>query len=154
MMPLPSDDRPGARAEPAPAWEHFAHGADIGVRGTGPTLAAAFEHAALALTGVMCSPGAVRPVVPVTIACEAPSHDLLLVDWLNALVFEMATRHLLFGHFQVQIDGPALKAVAWGERVDPVRHQPAVEVKGATHTALHVGQQPDGLWVAECVVDV
>ena len=33
-------------------WEHFAHGADIGVRGIGPTKEAAFEQIALALTGV------------------------------------------------------------------------------------------------------
>jgi SHS2 domain-containing protein len=37
--------------------------------------------------------------------------------------------------------------------VDPVRHEPAVEVKGATYTALRV-QQTDGHWLAQCVVDV
>ena len=31
-------------------WEHFAHGSDIGVRGFGPSMEAAFEQAALALT--------------------------------------------------------------------------------------------------------
>ena len=30
-------------------WEHFEHGADIGVRGIGPTPASAFEQAALPL---------------------------------------------------------------------------------------------------------
>jgi len=38
-------------------WEHFEHGADIGVRGFGPTLAAAFEQAALvavATTDIEC----------------------------------------------------------------------------------------------------
>lgn len=34
-------------------WEHFPHGADIGVRGFGPTMAAAFEQAALAMTAVV-----------------------------------------------------------------------------------------------------
>ena len=37
-------------------FEHFAHEADIGVRGTGPTLAAALEQAALALTAVITDP--------------------------------------------------------------------------------------------------
>jgi Archease protein family (MTH1598/TM1083) len=31
-------------------WEHFPHGADIGIRGWGSALAAAFEQAALAAT--------------------------------------------------------------------------------------------------------
>jgi SHS2 domain-containing protein len=135
------------------AWEHFAHGADIGVRGIGPTKEAAFEQAALALTAVITDLAAVRPHVAIEIACEEPSDDLLLVDWLNALVYEMATRHMLFGRFDVAIHGATLKATAWGERVDVVRHEPAVEVKGATYTALQVKRQ-DGRWLAQCIVDV
>jgi SHS2 domain-containing protein len=135
------------------AWEHFAHGADIGVRGIGPTKEAAFEQAALALTAVVTDLAAVRPHVAIEIACEEPSDDLLLVDWLNALVYEMATRHMLFGRFDVAIDGATLKATAWGERVDVARHEPAVEVKGATYTALQVKRQ-DGRWLAQCIVDV
>jgi tRNA nucleotidyltransferase (CCA-adding enzyme) len=34
------------------------------------------------------------------------------------------------------------------------RHQPAVEVKGATYTALKVARDEQGRWVAQCVVDV
>lgn len=135
-------------------WEHFTHGADIGVRGVGGTKAQAFEQAALALTGVITDPPLVRPVQAVSIACDAPSDDLLLVDWLNALVYEMATRRMLFGAFSVAIDGSGLHATASGEPVDRVRHEPAVEVKGATCTSLRVEQDHDGRWVAECVVDV
>jgi tRNA nucleotidyltransferase (CCA-adding enzyme) len=34
------------------------------------------------------------------------------------------------------------------------RHEPAVEVKGATYTALRVEQLEDGHWLVQCVVDV
>jgi len=85
-------------------WEHFAHGADIGVRGIGPTKEAAFEQIALALTAVVTDVKSVRPAVAVQISCQAPSDDLLLVDWLNALVYEMATRRMLFGTFAVTIE--------------------------------------------------
>jgi tRNA nucleotidyltransferase (CCA-adding enzyme) len=138
----------------AERWEHFAHDADIGVRGRGPTEAAAFEQAALALTAVITDPGQVRAEQAVSIACAAPDDAILLVDWLNALVLEMATRGLLFGRFTVRIAGHELAATAWGEPLDRARHAPAVEVKGATLTDLRVAQQPDGTWVAECVVDV
>lgn len=33
-------------------WEHFEHGADIGIRGVGSTKAEAFAQAAMALTGL------------------------------------------------------------------------------------------------------
>jgi tRNA nucleotidyltransferase (CCA-adding enzyme) len=78
----------------------------------------------------------------------------LLVDWLNALVFEMATRRMLFSRFEVEIGAGRLRALAWGEAVDVERHKPAVEVKGATYTSLRVAQEADGTWVAQCVVDV
>lgn len=135
-------------------WEHFHHGADIGVRGIGPTLAAAFEQAALALTAVICDPARVAQKESVAVSCRAPDAEFLLVDWLNAIVYEMATRHMLFSRFQVEIDADRLAGTLWGEPLEVSRHQPAVEVKGATYTELRVFQTTRGEWVAQCVVDV
>jgi tRNA nucleotidyltransferase (CCA-adding enzyme) len=136
------------------AWEHFAHGADVGIRGIGPTKEAAFQQIALALTSVVTDLKSVRPATAVAISCDAPSDDLLLVDWLNALVYEMATRRMLFSAFVVTVADSHLQATAWGEPVDAARHEPAVEVKGATYTALRVEQLEDGHWLVQCVVDV
>lgn len=135
-------------------WEHFAHDADIGIRGVGPSKEAAFEQAALALTAVITDPQLVHPREIVEIEREAPDDELLLVDWLNGLVYLMATRKMLFGRFEVHVDGTRLAARTWGEKIDIARHEPAVEIKGATLTSLRVGQDPDGAWVAQCVVDV
>lgn len=135
-------------------WQHFEHGADIGVRGYGETPAVAFEQAALAMTAVVTDPERVAPLQSVSIHCEAPDLELLLADWLNALIYEMAVRRMLFGRFTVAIQGQQLQATAWGEAVDITRHQPVVEVKGATYTALQVRQDENGMWTAQCVVDV
>jgi tRNA nucleotidyltransferase (CCA-adding enzyme) len=137
-----------------PYAEHFPHEADMGVRGFGNTREQAFEQAALALTSVISDPQKIAPRQAIQIQCEAPDDELLFVDWLNALVYEMATRHLLFSRYAVKIDGARLTATAWGEPLDVARHQPAVEVKGATYTGLRVAQETDGTWVAQCVVDV
>ncbi len=135
-------------------FETFEHDADVGVRGRGATLAEAFANVGLALTAVVTDPAAVRLATAVEIRCQAESEETLLFDWLNALVFEMATRWLLFGRHEVEIDGLRLRARALGEPVDRERHAPAVEVKGATWTGLRVARAPDGSWTAECVVDV
>jgi SHS2 domain-containing protein len=136
-------------------WEHFPHGADVGVRGIGPTEAAAFEQAAVALTAADTDPAMVAPRTEVHLSCEAPDDELLLADWLNALVYEMATRRMLFSRFRVTISQGTLHGRAWGESVDPAHHRPAVEVKGATLTELRVRRDPAaGEWVAQCVVDV
>jgi hypothetical protein len=80
--------------------------------------------------------------------------QLLLVDWLNAWVFEMAVRHMLFSRFQVALADGGLHGFGWGEPLDRARHQPAVEIKGATYTELRVWAEADGTWHAQCVVDV
>ena len=134
--------------------QRFAHGADVGVRGIGPSREAAFEQAAVALTSILTEPAQVRLEKVVCVECEAPEDGLLLVDWLNALIYRMATKKMLFGRFAVMIDGHRLKGQAWGERVDRERHRPAVEPKGATYTALKVAPNKAGRWVAQCVVDV
>jgi len=136
------------------AWEHFAHGADIGVRGIGASRGEAFEQAALALTAVVADPAQVAADTVIEVRCQAPDDELLLADWLNALIYEMATRNMLFGRFAVSLRDHALEAKAWGEPLDRSRHRPAVEVKGATYTALSVAQRDDNAWVAQCVVDV
>ncbi|MCX7960072.1 MAG: archease [Burkholderiales bacterium] len=134
-------------------WEHYAHDADLGVRGHGDTLAEAFAQAAIALTAAVTDPDAVRPQTAVAIACEAPDDELLLAEWLNALIYEMATRRMLFSRFDVAIEGGRLSAKAWGEPVDAARHRPAVEPKGATYTTLAVARGPQG-WTAQTVIDV
>lgn len=135
-------------------WDHFAHAADVGVRGRGATLDQAFAEAARALTAAITDIDTVAPRIAVPIHCEAPDRELLLVAWLNAVIYEMATRHLLFSQFDVHVEDDWLRATAWGEPADAARHQPAVEPKGATMTALRVAPEPDGTWLAQTVVDV
>jgi SHS2 domain-containing protein len=130
-------------------WELLPHGADIGVRGIGDSKAAAFEQAALALTAVITDPDSVTATDAIEIACEAPDDELLLVEWLNALIYEMATRKMLFARFTVIIDGRKLVGQAWGEPMDATKHELAVEVKGATCTNLSVRNDEHGRWLAQ-----
>src|SRR3989338_7400656 len=134
--------------------EPFPHQADVGVCGLGATLEQAFEQAALALTAVITDPADVAAKEMLQLSCIAPDAELLLVDWLNVLIYEMATRNMLFSRFEVHLEDSRLTAQVWGEALDVGRHHPAVEVKGATYTELKVAQQTGGGWLAQCVVDV
>ncbi len=138
----------------APGFEHFEHQADIGVRGRGSTRADAFAQAALALTAVVVPPDRVALRQRLRVTCAAPDDELLLLDWLNAVVYQMATHRMVFGRFEVRLDGGSLDAELAGEPLDVTRHEPGVEVKAATAAALRVAQLADGSWLAQCVVDV
>ena len=139
-------------------WEHFPHVADLGIRGYGPTAEAAFANAAVALTAVVTDPLKVVASESVVVVCGARDLETLFNDWLNALIYEMGTRRMLFSRFEVDImttdAGYRLNATASGEAVDRLRHQPAVEIKGATYTELKVAPLAADRWLAQCVVDV
>jgi SHS2 domain-containing protein len=141
-------------SEIRPQAELFPHGADVGVRGIGPTRASAFEQAAMALTLAVTDPAGIAARQRVDVTCQAPDDAFLLLDWLNSLIYEMSVRRMVFAQFAVSIDGHRLQGRAWGEPVDRERHSPAVEPKGATLTALKVEARSDGAWVAQCIVDV
>lgn len=135
------------------SWELYEHDADVGVRGLGATKAEAFEQAAIAMTAAITDPASVRLLEKVSLSCEAPDDELLLAGWLNALVYEMATRRMLFSKFDVKIHDGRLSADAWGEALERGRHHPAVEVKGATLTTVRVARHGEG-WLAQTVIDV
>ena len=139
---------------PTPEWEHFEHLSDIGVRGFGADPASAFANAALALTAIVTPPERVARTVAVEIERSDEDLEMLFVDWLNAILFEMAARRMLFSRFEARLDGPKLLARAWGEPLDAARHRPALEVKAATYCCLAVREEAPGRWVAQCVVDV
>lgn len=135
-------------------WEHVPHPADVGIRGVAPTKEEAFAQAAVALTAVITDPDKVKPRQAVEITCREDDDELLFMDWLSTLLYEMGTRGMLFSRFEVQFVEGGLKATAWGEPVDVARHEPAVEVKAATYAGLQVGRDNDGNLVAQCIVDV
>ncbi|HEY6010220.1 MAG TPA: archease, partial [Nitrospirota bacterium] len=113
-------------------FETFEHEADIGIRGFGSSPEEAFQNAAAALYSVMVNIQAVKPREKRIVTVTAPDRELLLVEWLNALLSLSDIERMVFSRFEVTIDGERLTGTAWGEALDRVRHEPGVEVKGAT----------------------
>jgi hypothetical protein len=58
--------------------------------------------------------------------CEAPDVEVLLVEWLNAIIYEMAVRNVIFGRFEVAISDTRLRGPC-GEKpsIRPSVHPPA-----------------------------
>lgn len=134
-------------------YETFEHEADIGIRGFGASLEEAFAHAAAAMYSVMVDLDRVVAVEKRTLSVHAPERELLLVEWLNGLLALSDIERMVFSKFAVTMGRMELTGEAWGERLDHERHEPRVEVKGATYHMLHVGAEA-GRFVAQCVVDV
>jgi len=135
-------------------WEHYEHTADMGIRGFGATKEEAFEQAALAMTAITVDLKKINQDEAIEITCEDSDDELLFVAWLNKIIYEMATRNMLFSKFEVNIDDGRLEGKAWGEKLDQQRHKPVLEIKGATYSDLKVGQNNDGVWIAQCIIDI
>jgi len=151
-------------------WEHFPHQADIGIKATADSLSRAYEEAALALTAIITEPQKVEAIESVKIECSGENEELLLVNWLSSVIYEMDVRKMLFSKFNVKID-PApsvnsnsnirrcgveklrLSAVVWGEKINQNKHFPAVEPKAVTYNQLSVKNE-NGKWTVQCVIDV
>ena len=138
-------------------FEYRDHTADLAVRAWGNTLGEAFAEAARALLGAMIALERVRPLELREFALRGSSLELLLVDWLAVLVAEKDTSGFVFSRFDVKLRQEAgeseIFARAWGEPLDPRRHEARLEVKGITLLGLRLYEE-GGTWVAEYVADV
>jgi SHS2 domain-containing protein len=134
--------------------ETFDHTADLGLRVRAATLDALFAEAAEALFSVIVENlGDVAAVAPVEVDLKETDRELLLFDWLKELLYRFDAEHLLFSRFEVKVRSDGLTGVAWGEKLDPERHEPGHEVKAITYHGLKVEQTADG-WLAEVIVDI
>lgn len=134
-------------------YETFEHEADIGIRGFGASEDEAFGNAARAMYSVVVNIDKIEPKEKRTVSVSAPDKELLLVEWLNALLALSDIERMVFSKFEVKIQGATLSGSAWGETLDRQKHEANVEVKGATYHMLKVAEE-SGRIVAQCVVDV
>ena len=135
-------------------WEHYPHTADMGIRGFGANKEEAFAQAALAMIAVSVNLETIKLEQQVEISCEADDDELLFVAWLNSIIYEMDARKMVFSKFEVATNGKQLTGKAWGEKMDLNKHKPVVEIKGAAYSDLKVKRNEDGIWMAQCIIDI
>jgi SHS2 domain-containing protein len=121
------------------------------------TLEDVFAAAADALLSVTAGdPRQVRPLEERSLALEEPDLELLMLGFLNELVYLRDAHELLLRPRQLRVQraGRArLDALLVGERFLPERHQIAVEVKAATAHGLRV-EEEEGGWKTCVTLDV
>ncbi len=129
--------------------------ADVAFEATGKTLEELFESAGLAVTNIMVKEvKRIEPNVKKTIKKEAGAVDKLLFDFLDELVFLKDAEQLLFSKFEITIkDEKQLVAIAYGEKIDPKKHQLIVDAKAITYHNFEVKKTKEG-WKATVIVDV
>jgi len=118
------------------------HTGDVAAHVRAASLGALFADAARALTATLVEPEGVRPTARHGVSLAASSPELLLVDWLNELVYRFEVDGLLVARADAQVidEGGTwrLDATVDGEPFDEARHRARVLVKGATYHQLAI----------------
>ncbi len=145
LIPAVYNRDEGVPATPKPPFELIDHTADAGIVAHGATLAELFQNAAAGMFSLMVAPETVRSDVRRDIAVEARDVEGLLVSWLAELLFYVDADEFVFGRFDVsRIDDQHIAATAFGEPINPERHELRLGVKAVTRHMLDVSREKDG----------
>ena len=139
-------------------YNYLEHTADLGIQGIGTSPQEAFEEGAQAMLAAMANIAKVECKQSYPLRCTAPDIPSLFVEWLNEILYQREVNDALLSRAQVtrlehSDSGWTLEGVAWGEPLDPARHEAYIEVKAATYSGLEYipGEQQ---YTIQCVLDV
>ena len=135
------------------SFELLDHTADALVRARGDSLGELLVACAESLFSVLVEEGEIREKEAIAIELEADDAEELVHAWLRELLFRFGAEGLVFGRFEVTEAEPTrLRAVCYGEQVDPERHQ-GTEIKAVTYHGFRVEQTEEG-WTAAVLFDI
>ena len=137
--------------------EPLDHTADIGFELEAGSLDELFASAAVAFTSAITDAAAVRPAESRRVRLTADDRELLLVEWLEELLYRLDAELMLFSRAEVAIDEGAgslvLEATLHGEPFNPEKHPQKVAVKGITYHGLEVRRDGER-WRARVIFDI
>jgi SHS2 domain-containing protein len=130
------------------------HTADIGIRARGKNLEEVFASAADGMVSLIIDRRRIRCLKTLTVEAEAEDQAMLLVEWLNQLLYLFDSQYFLCRRYRfIELNEKHLKVECLGEAVDRQRHKLKRGIKAATYHTVKVERMKDG-YVAEVILDI
>lgn len=126
-------------------FEVLDHTADIGIAAYGTDIKEVFCNAALGLFSLMAELDDIKEDVQREVKLSAEDEEVLLIEWLNELIYISDVEHIIFKRFE--IDEPAgnqIRARCFGEEIKPGQHKVKREIKAATYHMLRISKSNGG----------
>jgi SHS2 domain-containing protein len=134
-------------------FEIIDHTADIGIVAHGESLREVFANAARAMFSLIADLDDVDESISCDVEVSGEDQEVLLVEWLNELIYLFDARNMVFRRFEIlDIGRISLKARVYGEKLDLSRHRLKMVIKAATYHILKV-ERDDG-FRAQVLFDV
>jgi SHS2 domain-containing protein len=130
------------------------HTADTGIIAYGADIEEAFANVAYGMFSLMANLEEVREETSRYVEAEGSDKESLVVAWLNELLYQFDVERILFKRFNIlKLTDTRLRADAYGEKVDPSRHELHGGVKAATYHMLKAWEDR-GRWRIRVIFDV
>ena len=88
------------------------------------------------------------------IILQARDLKALMFDWLSELIYYIDSENLALVKFDIKVDEKNLKleGKAWGEKLDPDRHETRTHVKACTYHKMEI--KKNRAWTAQVILDI
>ena len=135
-------------------FEIIEHTADIGIVAYGADIKQVFANAALGLFNLMADLDNLKEGVKREIELSAEDVEILLVEWLNELIYISEVEHVIFKRFEiVELSNTRLKATCFGEKIKAGQHRLKREIKAATYHMLKLNKE-NGRYQVRIIFDI
>ena len=135
-------------------FEIIDHTADIGIVAYGADIKQVFANAALGLFSLMADPDDFREGIKRDLELSAEDVVVLLVEWLNELIYIFDVEHIFFKRFEIdKLTSNQIRAKCFGEKIKPGQHKLKREVKAATYHMLQINKE-DGGYKVQIIFDI
>jgi SHS2 domain-containing protein len=126
-------------------FEIIDHTADIGIVVYGADIKELFANAALGLFNLIADLDGLNENIKRDVEMSAEDVEVLLVEWLNELIYISDVEHVIFKRFEINsFSNTEIKATCYGEKIKPDQKRLKREIKAATYHMLRIDKENNG----------
>jgi SHS2 domain-containing protein len=135
-------------------FEVINHTADIGIVVYGADIKQLFANAAFGLFSLMADLENLKEDTKRQIELSAEDVEVLLVEWLNELIYTSEVEHIIFKRVEInELSNNQLRATCFGEEIKPGQHRLKREIKAATYHMLRLNKE-DSNYKVQIIFDI
>ncbi|MBN1871803.1 MAG: archease [Candidatus Omnitrophica bacterium] len=130
------------------------HTADISIKAYGKSEKELFENAARGMFNIAADLEGITTSTELNVKVSALDKEELLVEWLDELLYNFYTKHIIFCEFNiVELTDKSLSAKIKGRFIGENKNRLKSEIKAATRHGLNIVKK-DGIYEVQIVFDV
>lgn len=140
-------------------WEEFDHPADIGIKVWADSFVKLVLESGIAFSELTTNVETIQSTIEHHILVDAEELDLLLVEFLNELLFLLETKDFIATAFKaseyfVDTDRLIFSTTAIGGLWEKEKHESKAKIKAVTYHELEVRMVKSNKWFAKVIFDV